>query len=81
MWFRSKGDKSGTTATVVLIIGDHLYCANVGDTKGYLYSGNSWKMAGNKNIGGNLIAMTKDHIASDEVEKERIAKAGGMVVW
>jgi serine/threonine protein phosphatase PrpC len=64
-----------------MIIGDHLYCANVGDSKGYLYSGNGHMTVGVICEGASPLLMTKDHVASDEEERERITKAGGVVVW
>ena len=54
-----------------MIIGDTLYCANVGDSKAVLYRG--------KDI--DPLVLTEDHLASDEKEKERIKSNGGIVVW
>jgi len=70
--FGSKnGDKSGATATIVLILGDVLYCANVGDSSAMLaYSKDE-----------DPVHMTEEHKASNEVEKKRVKDGGGLVVW
>lgn len=73
-----KTNNSGTTATVTLIMQESnmrtkvnqtvLYCANVGDSKGYLISKT-----------GKINKLTTDHKCSENTEVERIKKAGGVV--
>jgi serine/threonine protein phosphatase PrpC len=65
------GDRSGSTATIALIIGDTLYCANVGDSSAVLSQGKDKEP----------VRLTQDHKASKPEEKERIRLAGGIVVW
>lgn len=69
---------SGTTATVAVIIQETnartkvnqtaLYCANVGDSKGFLISKS-----------GRVNRITTDHKCSDSSEVDRIKKSGGVV--
>jgi serine/threonine protein phosphatase PrpC len=59
---------SGTTATTVLITKDMVICANIGDSRTVIMK-----------KGGEPYALSVDHKPSDEVEKERIEKAGGVV--
>ena len=59
--------RQGSTAVVVLVIGDRIICANVGDSRAIL----SRK--------GCCIALSQDHTPDKKFEKERIEKAGGKV--
>lgn len=60
-------DRSGSCATVILIVGDHCYSANVGDSRSIL------------SINGGQIVMplSIDHKPSEMAEYQRIIKAGG----
>ena len=58
---------SGSCAVVALIVNDVLYVANVGDCRAVV------------SINGEAKALTRDHKATDPVEKERVVKAGGFV--
>ena len=64
-------DKSGSCALVMLIINDILYSINLGDSRA-LYSYDTGKY---------LYQITRDHKPNDEVEKNRIEKAGGKVFY
>lgn len=64
-----KGEKSGSCAVVIVIIGNKCYVANLGDSRAVLSS----------NQGKECIPMTKDHKPNSEEEKQRITKAGGEV--
>ena len=61
---------AGCTANVVLI--SHktniIYCANVGDSRTILFSGN------------DVVRLSYDHKPEDEIEKSRIENAGGSIV-
>ena len=66
-------NQTGTTATVVYLYNQNknqrvIYCANVGDSKCFLFKTN-----------GNVMQLTKDHLCSDKSEVERIKKTGGMI--
>ena len=66
-------NQMGTTATVVYLYNETnnkrvIYCANVGDSKCFLFK-----------VNGNVLQLTKDHVCSDKTEVERVKKSGGMV--
>lgn len=66
-------NQMGTTATVVYLYNETnnkrvIYCANVGDSKCFLFK-----------VNGNVLQLTKDHVCSDKMEVERVKKSGGMV--
>jgi serine/threonine protein phosphatase PrpC len=64
---------SGTTSTSVLIVGNQLLCANIGDSRAILgYS--------DKGIDWRLKALSRDHKPDDPVEKARIVARGGRVM-
>eukprot|EP00920_Eleutheroschizon_duboscqi_P044110 GHVT01105094.1.p1 GENE.GHVT01105094.1~~GHVT01105094.1.p1 ORF type:complete len:425 (-),score=44.64 GHVT01105094.1:1020-2294(-) len=63
---------SGTTCVTVLIRGNTLYCANVGDSRAICAQ---WKSAG----GWNALPLSNDHKPDDPVEQKRINDAGGRV--
>jgi len=65
------GDKSGTTATAVVVVGNTLACGNVGDSSAILAVGR----------GKEPVQLTFEHKASNEDEKKRVKAAGGLVVW
>lgn len=58
---------SGTTGTVVLVQGNRLVVAGVGDSKAVLLRG------------GRIVGMTVDHRPNDPDEETRIRNAGGFV--
>lgn len=64
-----KGEKSGSCAVVIVIIGNKCYVANLGDSRAIL----------SVNQGKECIPMTRDHKPNSEEEKQRITKAGGEV--
>jgi protein phosphatase 2C family protein 2/3 len=64
-----KGDKSGSCAVVVLIIGKKCFVANLGDSRAVL----------SLNEGKDCAAVSKDHKPNDDEENSRIVRAGGEV--
>jgi hypothetical protein len=64
-------DKSGSCALVMLIINDILFSINLGDSRA-LYSYDTGKY---------LYQISRDHKPNDEIEKQRIEKAGGQVYY
>lgn len=65
--FSSRGHFSGSTAVVVLITPTHMVCANAGDSRCVLGSGN------------RLVTMSRDHKPYNLEERRRIERAGGTV--
>jgi len=59
----------GSTANVVLVADDWLYCANLGDARAVL------------SRGGSAISLSTDHKPNVEAEKQRIEAANGKVEW
>ncbi|OMJ71192.1 hypothetical protein SteCoe_30657 [Stentor coeruleus] len=71
---------SGSTLVVVLIKGNTLYCANVGDSRAFL--GRQILDKTDKSISGRKwmsIALSRDHKPDSKDESERIYKSGGRV--
>jgi len=64
---------SGTTGTSLIITGDKIICAHVGDSRCVLATGEK----GGTNF--RATDLTKDHKPSDEFEKKRIHNSGGHV--
>lgn len=60
-------EESGSTAIVVLIKEDRVYCANAGDSRAVAC------------VGGRAEALSKDHKPSNLIEYQRITAAGGWV--
>jgi len=58
---------AGCTANVVLIVDNEIYCANAGDSRCVLASK------------GQAVEMSHDHKPDNEIEKDRIQKAGGYI--
>lgn len=58
---------SGSTAVIVLIKDDILYCANLGDSRAVAC------------VNGETIALTEDHKPTTEKESERIIAGGGFI--
>jgi len=64
----SRGEvEAGSTATTVLLLGNRIYCANVGDSRTVLCRD------------GTAVALSKDHKPTREDELSRILGAGGFV--
>ena len=57
----------GTTATLVLIKDNKIYCANVGDSKAYIIYDKTYKQ------------ISTDHKCSNEDEKARVISQGGKI--
>jgi serine/threonine protein phosphatase PrpC len=62
-------NQCGATAVVVLILGNKLVCANVGDARAVLCRN------------GKALDLSLDHKASRHDEQERIKKQGGYIVF
>lgn len=60
-------EMSGCTANCILIVQNHLYCGNTGDSRSVLCRS------------GVAIALSEDHKPNNPAEKERITRAGGYV--
>ena len=58
----------GTTATLILIKDNKIYCANVGDTKAYIIYDKTYKQISN------------DHKCTNEDESKRITEIGGKII-
>ncbi|XP_006646107.3 probable protein phosphatase 2C 7 isoform X2 [Oryza brachyantha] len=61
--------EDGSTASTAILIGNHLYVANVGDSRTVMSKA------------GKAIALSKDHKPNRKDEKKRIENAGGLVIW
>jgi len=64
----TQGDRSGTTCTAILISPDHFFFINCGDSRSMLVREDSVKFS------------TKDHKPTDDDERDRIVRAGGLVM-
>ncbi|XP_013789962.1 probable protein phosphatase 2C T23F11.1 isoform X2 [Limulus polyphemus] len=62
-----KDELAGTTAVVVLLKGNKIYCGNVGDSRAVA------------SIGGQVQQLSYDHKPGNEAETKRIIAAGGWV--
>ena len=62
---------SGSTCVTILIVGNKVFCSNVGDSRAVLA----------REVDGNLIGfpLNRDHKASEPDEESRILKAGGRI--
>nr|CAH7742561.1 unnamed protein product [Callosobruchus chinensis] len=60
-------EPSGTTAVTIIIKGDKLYCANVGDSRAVA------------SVSGKVNYLSEDHKPNNEIEYNRIVAAGGWV--
>jgi serine/threonine protein phosphatase PrpC len=58
---------SGSTSVMVFLIGKQIICANLGDSRAILYSGDK------------VVELSKDHRPELQAEKKRIVCAGGTV--
>ncbi|KAL8127850.1 putative protein phosphatase 2C 76 [Apium graveolens] len=59
----------GSTASTAVLVGNHLYVANVGDSRTVISNA------------GEAIPLSEDHKPNRSDERERIEKAGGVVIW
>ncbi|XP_066370744.1 probable protein phosphatase 2C member 13, mitochondrial isoform X3 [Miscanthus floridulus] len=59
----------GSTALAAVLIGNHLYVANVGDSRAVASKG------------GKAVPLSKDHKPNRTEERKRIQDAGGVVIW
>uniref|UniRef100_A0AC34RJ63 PPM-type phosphatase domain-containing protein n=1 Tax=Panagrolaimus sp. JU765 TaxID=591449 RepID=A0AC34RJ63_9BILA len=62
-----KEDMSGTTAVIVLIKNNKVFCGNVGDSRAVVC------------VKGCTFQLSYDHKPSNEIEQKRIVEAGGWV--
>lgn len=67
--FPNQCKQCGTTAVIVLLIGNKLYCANIGDARGILCRN------------GKPIDLSVDHKAKRPDELNRIKSQGGYIVY
>ncbi|KAK1320641.1 putative protein phosphatase 2C 52 [Acorus calamus] len=59
----------GSTASTAVLVGCHLYVANVGDSRAVISKA------------GKAIALSDDHKPNRSDERQRIEKAGGIIMW
>ncbi|KAL5744787.1 hypothetical protein ACOSP7_027659 [Xanthoceras sorbifolium] len=59
----------GSTASTAVLVGNHLYVANVGDSRTVISKA------------GKAIALSEDHKPNRTDERKRIENAGGVVMW
>jgi len=69
---QSRNDQSGTTATVAFITKDYVVLASLGDSRAVLSTKKESKLG--------AMQLTKDHVASDPVEKAEVESRGGKVI-
>ncbi|KAJ4955304.1 hypothetical protein NE237_012087 [Protea cynaroides] len=59
----------GSTASTAVLVGNHLYVANVGDSRAVISKA------------GQAIPLSEDHKPNRSDERKRIESAGGVVMW
>ncbi|XP_042504788.1 probable protein phosphatase 2C 52 [Macadamia integrifolia] len=59
----------GSTASTAVLVGNHLYVANVGDSRAVISKA------------GEAIPLSEDHKPNRSDERKRIESAGGVVMW
>ena len=71
---------SGTTAVTVVLSGDSLYCANLGDSRAVLSSIRTNSPSGGKQSNYWVATpISRDHKPDDDYETKRIIKCGGRI--
>eukprot|EP00916_Digyalum_oweni_P020299 GHVL01033837.1.p1 GENE.GHVL01033837.1~~GHVL01033837.1.p1 ORF type:complete len:511 (-),score=77.15 GHVL01033837.1:1011-2543(-) len=65
----AKSNSCGCAAVVVVVIGNHVWCANCGDSRAVLCRG------------GKALQLSRDHRPTELDEKKRIEDAGGFVSY
>ena len=60
-------EHTGSTATILLLTEDKIYCANVGDSSAFIIYDN------------HLLKINTDHKCIDQKEEERILRSGGKI--
>lgn len=68
---QSRNDQSGTTATVAYVTNKYLIIASLGDSRAVLSTKKSGKYA--------ALQLTRDHVASDPMERAAVEHRGGTV--
>ncbi|KAJ1264307.1 hypothetical protein BS78_09G253700 [Paspalum vaginatum] len=66
---RNSHRDDGSTASTAVLVGNHLYVANVGDSRAVISKA------------GKAIALSEDHKPNRSDERKRIESAGGIVMW
>ncbi|GJN15359.1 hypothetical protein PR202_gb02263 [Eleusine coracana subsp. coracana] len=66
---RTSHRDDGSTASSAVLMGNHLYVANVGDSRAVISKA------------GKAIALSEDHKPNRSDERKRIESAGGIVMW
>jgi len=66
---KERNDRSGTTCTALLVAPNHYFFINCGDSRGMLTKSNE-----------SVSFSTTDHKPTNDAERERIVKAGGLVM-
>lgn len=65
----SQKHDAGTTASTAILVGERLLVANVGDSRAVLCRGST------------AYALSEDHKPNRKDERQRIERAGGVVIW
>lgn len=65
---------AGSTLCCVFRLHDSILCANVGDSRAILIS----CLPQSSNV--HTVQLSRDHVCTDEVERERIERAGGVIL-
>jgi protein phosphatase 1L len=70
----------GTTVTIVIIMGNQLYVANLGDSEAVLCSKGKKENSFFLSFKGKEYVLTDSHIPSNPSENSRVISAGGIIV-
>ncbi|KAH8487584.1 hypothetical protein H0E87_026236, partial [Populus deltoides] len=73
----------GSTASTAVLVGDHLYVANVGDSRTVISKGGKGISDAMSYIFHSTVAipLSEDHKPNRSDERKRIESAGGVVMW
>ncbi|KAJ6969740.1 hypothetical protein NC653_034322 [Populus alba x Populus x berolinensis] len=73
----------GSTASTAVLVGDHLYVANVGDSRTVISKGGKGISDAMSYIFHSTVAipLSEDHKPNRSDERRRIESAGGVVMW